>query len=1258
VRQLLKSHGVLGVRLGLGRCTLHAVRPSLPSLLVLLSGLAAFATQFSGGSATAGEVSTRYTDETPDSMLDRAVERATRKGATDVEALAAIAEIGALADRVTRSRTPEALAAIANATSLKRDVRAEAILAIGRLATPLEPTEGVLNRLAVIGPFRDTGGGLDAKEGPEAAAFGDPNASYAWGTVDVRWKSVPPNAARNALPLDLFISPRKESCSIVATTITLENDQPIDVRLAASGQARLMFDSTLLGKSDAVNAKGWFDRLGARVKAAKGVHTVYAKVCTGALEDEGRVRLRITDKNGEPIDVHPSQKLQSTLATEKVAVERIDLPSARSLISSGSNDALLSAAILRTLGGLDDLRSPRAPGMLDELVQKRGVTGDRLAMCGWVSPSGANRSGWLDKARQQAIAAGDSKTLAFAERRLIAERLALRLADWAMAEANAAHLEQKSDDEATLMRALIFDTLGTQGLKLRALSLLKDAFTKNPKGVPVALLSKLAELASGMDPAIGREAYVALSHDRGTTYAPEHAYASAPLGKDVVVHLATTAFATGLESTDDGVSLARTVSAANAHDVAAQLLSMLAAWSPNRADVWGALARERAFVEKGAASRDTLAALARARDLAPGDATYRTELSLRVDSPAAKTAADDEKYLRDSSVLLSRRQGVHTDGPPESADRELYWLRAVTMHEDARVSQLIHYAREIVIAPRTESELYEDLPQEGDLTEILRARVHRKSGAVAFPSEEHNSGARPRIRWPELLPGDTVEVAVRTWTRNAIGGRGDAPFHFIDYAGATNSHPLLYNEVIVESPQSRPLYIDVLRPGAHKRIDRNTDGKRFTQLVWDQPIRIADEPLAPPMSELVPVIVGSTFKNWSDFRAWYAEAVKGFTEPDAEVKRIAEELTKGKQTREDKLKALFEFVSDDIRYVNYVSGEWWLPNRPQQLLARRAGDCDDKAILLITLLKSIGIDAEEVLVQTRMTAMPSVLAAKNAAIPLFDHGIAFLPGPNGGMYLDATSPQSRLGPIPSMDARASALRMQGPAEIVTLPRSSPDDHGSDVDWKLTLRADGSGEVAGIETHSGDSAFWLRTYLSEPDARHQYVEGNLVAGWFPTVEVDRNIEFEGNLSKGRAIVKYKARSDGIARKELGDLVVPISQSSTLASQLAPLVERTQPVQLPPYFAPSHQARTIRISAPLGYTIAELPPGGEENGGAFGKAKLEITKDKNDPRTVIVKRTLIFDEHRILPDQYAAWRVWLQRVDSLMHKGVRFVREGAR
>jgi hypothetical protein len=389
--------------------------------------------------------------------------------------------------------------------------------------------------------------------------------------------------------------------------------------------------------------------------------------------------------------------------------------------------------------------------------------------------------------------------------------------------------------------------------------------------------------------------------------------------------------------------------------------------------------------------------------------------------------------------------------------------------------------------------------------------------------------------------------------------------------------------------------------------------------------------------------------------------VKGFTVPDDEVRKIALDLTKGKRTKDEKLQALFDFVADDIRYVNYVSGEWWLPNRPQQLLARREGDCDDKAMLLITLLKTVGIEAQEVMVQTRLTGMPSIVLAKNAAVPQFDHGIAYLPGngPDGGTYLDATSPQSRLGPLPSMDAKAVALRMDsGAAEIVRLPASNPDEHGATVLWTITLHPDGSGDLTGEERHVGDGAFWLRTNLTQADSRVNYVESALLGDWFPTVNVDKQIDFQGDLPRGEAWVRYKAHSDGLARHEQSELAVPIARTQTLASQIAPLVTRTLPVQLPPHFAPSHETRTIRIIAPAGWKWGDLPPGGDENGGDFGRAHLSVTHDAKDARVVVVTRSVVFDLDRIPVDRYAAWRAWVQRVDALVHKSVRLVKEGAR
>lgn len=206
-------------------------------------------------------------------------------------------------------------------------------------------------------------------------------------------------------------------------------------------------------------------------------------------------------------------------------------------------------------------------------------------------------------------------------------------------------------------------------------------------------------------------------------------------------------------------------------------------------------------------------------------------------------------------------------------------------------------------------------------------------------------------------------------------------------------------------------------------------------------------------------------------------------------------------------------------------------------------------------------------------------------------------------------------------------------------------------WSMTLKDGGGGDITGEEHHSGDSAFFLRMGLKEADARAQYVEDNMLSGWFSTIRVDKDVAFESDVGAGQVRVKYKAHSDSLARREGHDLVVPLSPSWTFTSALAPLVTRTLPVVLPPQLAPNHQIRTLRITAPPGYKWTELAPGGTVEGGDFGRASLEVTRDAGNPRVLVVKRKMTLDRNVIPVEKYAAWRAFLQRVDALMHRTVR-------
>lgn len=1243
----------------------------------------------------------RWTEPTADEMLTRGLERA---GAQTTDALAGLLVGAALRDRASSDRLPRGLAALAKRGGpMGHEARmlsfALAPSAFGSAWTgwanagfdARPQSTGVVSALAVLGPFRDNGGGLERREGPESegSSYADVGADHSWGAYQVRWRRALVETARpSGLPLDLYVSPRAESCTYVASRVSFpKGPERVVARVAASGAVRLVFDGATVAQSDEVHARGLVDRLAVSLPQSPGEHLVAVKVCSGSMADEGRVRIRFTDEAGAPVLVAASSDL-STLLPER-AIARAPAPAARpgaapkkpaakdaaqatrrlpTLLEAAldpgpkpSRHAALAAAVVRSLAGADDLRSPRAPGLLDRVAQDPEASPDELAMAGWVSSFGANKSGWLNLAVERGRKSADPATVSFALRQLAEAQLSSSRHDWALATLAEAPLSGETDHEARLLRAQVRARSGTTSAQLEALTELLSIEAGLRQRSPVALLAELRNVASQRPEAmLGYQRRLAAVSAQGRDL--RYAQASALEGA-AAYERAAAALLTHQTDARALVELGRELSKLHRHAWARELLYTATRLSPNLPEAWEALAaaREAVMAEEraaGVALTDDPSHAARARqralDLRPSDPRTKLEIGFRAkDASTANAplsrAQPDERFLESSRVILDRVAAR----PAERGkvfERQPHFQRVVTYHPDQRVSQLIHYAREIVVEPRTQGELVErDIPTEGDQVELVFARLHRKDGTTVPPEEQSAAGAY--VKWPQLREGDVVEIAVRSWTSGPVGRRGDAPFYFIDYVGSSVTRPVLFNEVVVDAPVGAQLGLDVIGGRPDRVVDQTVDGRRVQRFVWDAPPNLPDEPLSPRPTEMLPLVVGSTYRSWHEFREWYREAVKGFTEPDEQVRRLAAELTKGKKTEREKLAALFEFVADDIRYVNYVSGEWWLPNRPQQCLARRQGDCDDKAMLLIALLKSIGVEATPVLVQTRMTGMPSVLSSTKAAIPMFDHGIAYLPGKNGqpGTWLDATSPQSRLGPLPAMDARARALFVeQGEAKIVETPSSSPEEHGVTLVWSVELDASGAGKVRGEERHLGDSGFHLRNNLIEVDARAQWVEQYLSSRWLPTVELEGDIRYVPNEGK----LGYVATSASFARREGRELALPVFGSFSFSASLAPLTKRSLPVVLPPQLAPSHQRRSMTITAPAGFDFAELPPGGEAKGGAFGSAKLAFTRGKT-ARSVVVEASIVFDDSTIEVAEYPAFRAWLQSADALFRQNLRLV-----
>lgn len=107
------------------------------------------------------------------------------------------------------------------------------------------------------------------------------------------------------------------------------------------------------------------------------------------------------------------------------------------------------------------------------------------------------------------------------------------------------------------------------------------------------------------------------------------------------------------------------------------------------------------------------------------------------------------------------------------------------------------------------------------------------------------------------------------------------------------------------------------------------------------------------------------WKSWNDLASWYYNKIflPQYIVSD-NVKNVAADQVSGKTTEAEKITSIFNYVKS-LRYVAIELGIGGIqPNQPATVLERKFGDCKDKSILLISLLRSAGISAKPVLVLT------------------------------------------------------------------------------------------------------------------------------------------------------------------------------------------------------------------------------------------------------------------------------------------------------
>ena len=141
-----------------------------------------------------------------------------------------------------------------------------------------------------------------------------------------------------------------------------------------------------------------------------------------------------------------------------------------------------------------------------------------------------------------------------------------------------------------------------------------------------------------------------------------------------------------------------------------------------------------------------------------------------------------------------------------------------------------------------------------------------------------------------------------------------------------------------------------------------------------------------------------SFDSWSQVASWFSPLYEYDT--DKFDKRIKELNYSNSGELNSRILGHIRFVQDDIRYLGFESGIGaHKPNSPDKVMEQGYGDCKDKSLLLVALLRKDGIDANPVLVNTIYGEVLDEWLPSHGA---FDHCIVSFNVGDSTFYVDPT----------------------------------------------------------------------------------------------------------------------------------------------------------------------------------------------------------------------------------------------------------------
>lgn len=561
---------------------------------------------------------------------------------------------------------------------------------------------------------------------------------------------------------------------------------------------------------------------------------------------------------------------------------------------------------------------------------------------------------------------------------------------------------------------------------------------------------------------------------------------------------------------------------------------------------------------------------------ASGDPSVRADTIYRLAVDAAKHPEQDMVYLLDDGVVQLEADGTGT-----------------------RTFRQIIQVLKPAAATRLQEQTFSWSPQHQKLT-VNWVRVVKPDGTVVSdaPAQVQESdvpAARSdpvytdrRVRRMSLsgvAPGTLVDVSYTLEEQKPF-----MPRDFFQPWSVSTGLQVARSRLVVDLPAA--VTPRLRETNLNFRRSEHVAGGRHT-LTWatsDLP-KITPEPLAADSNGVYMTVQVSSPITWQDIAHWYGDLARPREAASPAVAAKVDSLVRGARTRDDSIRAVHKWVSQDIRYVAIALGlGGYQPRTPDTVRVTGFGDCKDKATLFVASLRHLGIEAYPVLLSSNATARRDL-----PSIEQFNHEIAAVAAGSGWQFVDLTAGVVPYGELPLSEQGGFALLVHadGTGEEVTLPRAPITANRSVT--VVTGVLDTAGMFDGVheEILDGATASVVRGLFFNPlDSAQRSKLANAVARrTFEGADGDSLVAFDGRDLAARARMRVRIRH-GRAATVAGTTMIlqsPLGSMASLATgakELESQGPRRFPIDASRFWGPRTSDTRYEIRLPAGWH-ATLP-----------------------------------------------------------------------